>query len=57
MGDAEPGADTEHSISTTCSYYKLIVNGTTEIEIDLLNMVEIVGGVDRLAEQRTAIGL
>ncbi|WP_349616232.1 phage major tail tube protein [Azotobacter salinestris] len=57
MGDSEPGEDTEHSIVTTCSYYKLIVNGVTEIEIDLLNMVETVGGVDRLAEQRRAIGL
>lgn len=57
MGDAEAGEDTEHSITTTCSYYKLTVNGVTEIEIDLLNMVEIVGGEDRLAQQRAAIGL
>lgn len=57
MGDAEPGEDTEHSITTTCTYYKLTVNGVTEIEIDLLNMVEIVGGEDRLAQQRAAIGL
>lgn len=57
MGDAESGEDTEHSITTTCTYYKLTVNGTTEVEIDLLNMVEIVGGDDRLAEQRRAIGL
>ncbi|MNZ14597.1 Phage tail tube protein FII [compost metagenome] len=57
MGAAEPGEDTEHSITTTCSYYKLSVNGVTEIEIDILNMVEIVGGEDRLAQQRAAIGL
>ncbi|WPP47697.1 phage major tail tube protein [Pseudomonas sp. AN-1] len=57
MGDAEPGEDTEHSITTTCTYYKLSVNGVTVIEIDLLNMVEIVGGEDRLAQQRAAIGL
>lgn len=57
MGDAEPGEDTEHSIVTTCTYYKLTVSGVTEIEIDLLNMVEIVGGVDRLAGSRAAIGL
>lgn len=57
MGDAEPGEDTEHKIVSTCSYYKLVVNGVTEIEIDLLNMVEIVGGVDRLAQQRAAIGM
>lgn len=57
MGDAEAGEDTEHSITTTCSYYKLTVNGVVEIEIDLLNMVEMVGGEDRMAQQRAAIGL
>lgn len=57
MGDAEPGEDTEHSITTTCTYYKLVINGVTEIEIDILNMVEIVGGEDRLAQQRAAIGM
>lgn len=57
MGDAEPGKDTEHKIKTSCTYYKLTVNGSTEIEIDLLGMVETIGGVDRLAEQRKAIGI
>ncbi len=57
FGDAEPGEDTEHTITTTCTYYKLIVDGVEEIEIDLLGMVFKVGGVDILAEQRAAIGL
>ncbi|WP_313410582.1 phage major tail tube protein [Stutzerimonas kunmingensis] len=57
FGDAEPGEDTEHSITTTCTYYKLIIDGNVEIEIDLLNFVFIVNGEDRLAEQRAAIGL
>ncbi|MGV6473540.1 phage major tail tube protein [Azotobacter vinelandii] len=57
LGDAEPGEDTEVSLVTTCSYYKLIVDGNTEIEIDLLNMIEIVNGVDLLAAQRAAIGM
>lgn len=57
MGDAEAGEDTEHKIVTVGTYYKLVVNGNTEIEIDLLNFVEIINGVDRLAEQRKAIGL
>ena len=43
-------------MKTACSYYKLTINGATGIEIDLQNMVEIVNGVDRLAEQRRAIG-
>lgn len=57
MGDATPGEDTEHKVKTTCAYYKLTVNGVDEIEIDLLGMVFKVGGVDRLAEQRAAIGV
>lgn len=57
MGEAEPGEDTEHEITTTCSYYKLVVNGRVEIEIDLLNMIFIVDGNDLLEAQRRAIGL
>lgn len=57
LGEAQAGEDTEVSITTTCSYYKLVIDGRTEIEIDLLNMIEMVGGEDRLAEQRRAIGL
>lgn len=56
LGDAKPGDDTEFTVKTAVSYYKLIINGFTEIEIDLVNMIEIVAGVDRLAEQRRAIG-
>lgn len=57
MGDAQPGEDTEHSITTTCTYYKLIVDNEEIIEIDLLNFIEKVNGVDMLEKQRTAIGL
>ncbi|NUT88793.1 phage major tail tube protein [Pseudomonas corrugata] len=57
MGDAEPGEDTEHSITTTCSYYKLIVDNEEIIEIDLLNFIEIVNGVDLLDKQRQALGI
>ncbi|ARU88281.1 phage major tail tube protein [Pseudomonas sp. M30-35] len=57
FGDSEPGEETEHKITTTCSYYKLTVDGNTEVEIDLLNFVFMVNGEDRLAEQRKAIGL
>lgn len=57
FGDAEPGEETEHKITTTCAYYKLTVDGNTEVEIDLLNFVFLVNGEDLLAEQRKAIGL
>lgn len=57
MGEAAAGEDTEHKITTAGSYYKLIVDGETVIEIDLLNFIEIVGGEDRLAKQRAALGI
>ncbi|MDR7024236.1 phage major tail tube protein [Pseudomonas peli] len=57
MGDSAPGEDTEHSITTTCTYYKLTINGEDVIEVDLLNFIEIIDGVDMLAEQRKAIGV
>jgi P2 family phage contractile tail tube protein len=57
MGDAAPGEDTEHSITTTCTYYKLTVNSEEPIEIDIPNFIEKVNGVDMLAEQRKALGI
>ena len=57
MGDAQPGEDTEHSMTTTCSYYKLTVDGEEIIEIDLLNFVEKVNGVDMLDKHRTGMGI
>ncbi|MDO5609472.1 MAG: phage major tail tube protein [Pseudomonadota bacterium] len=57
MGTAKAGDDTEFTGKLACSYYKLTVNGTVELEFDLVNMVEIAGGVDRLTEQRRAIGI
>lgn len=57
MGEAKPGEDTEHSMKTTCSYYKLTVDGEEIIEIDLLNFVEKVNGVDMLEKHRTAMGI
>lgn len=57
MGGGKPGDDTAFKVSTTCTYYKLTVNGETVIEIDLINMVEVVNGEDLLADLRKAIGL
>lgn len=55
-GTGKVGDDTEFSVKTTASYYKLSINGRTEIEIDMVGMVFIVNGVDQLAAQRRAIG-
>lgn len=56
MGNAKAGDDTEWSIKTPCSYYKLVIDGFTEIEIDVQAGIYRVGGVDRYAEIRSAIG-
>ncbi|WP_275286920.1 phage major tail tube protein [Halomonas elongata] len=57
MGDAQSGENTEHSVTSTLSYYKLIINGSTVIEVDIPGYVFKVNGEDRLAERRAALGL
>ncbi|MFX5344501.1 phage major tail tube protein, partial [Acinetobacter baumannii] len=49
--------DTEHKVVTNCVYYKLTVNGVVEVEIDILGMKEMIGGVDRLEKQRNILGI
>lgn len=56
-GDSKIGDDTKFTVKTACSYYKETVNGEVVYEIDLLNMVWTVGGVDLLAAHRDAIGV
>lgn len=56
-GNAKAGEGTEHSYKMACSYYKLTINGTVELEIDVVNMVEEVGGADRLAAVKAALGV
>jgi hypothetical protein len=57
FGEYKQGEDTETKISTQCAYFKLTIDGKELIEVDTVNMVEIVNGVDRLAEHRSALGL
>lgn len=57
FGNAKAGDDSSFKISTTCSYYKLSINGETIIEIDMVNMIFKVNGTDLLADLRSAIGL
>ncbi|MDR7101453.1 phage major tail tube protein [Croceicoccus sp. BE223] len=56
MGGAKPGDDTEHTFKSVLSYYKLSIDGRTEIEIDMVGGVFIVDGIDRNAEIRAALG-
>ncbi|MCL2894315.1 MULTISPECIES: phage major tail tube protein [Brenneria] len=56
-GESKQGEDTETKISTQCTYYKLTIDGKEMIEIDTINMIERVNGVDTLEQHRRAIGL
>lgn len=55
MGDSKVGDDTEHKFKVPLSYYKLVVDGRTEIEIDMLSGVFLVDGIDRYADIMAAI--
>lgn len=56
-GEAKVGEDTEWDITTECVYYKESINGEVLVEIDLLNMIEMYSGVDRMEALRRAIGI
>ena len=57
FGNAKPGDKSEFKVKTAASYYKLSIDNAVVIEIDLVNMVEIVGGIDRLEAVRAALGV
>lgn len=56
-GEQKPGEAGEFKVKTACAYYKEVWNGRTEVEIDIVGMIEIVDGVDLMAEHRGALGL
>lgn len=56
-GEYKTGEDSSTTINMACTYYKEVLDGEVLVEIDLMNMVEIFGGVDRLERARKAIGL
>ncbi|MFY9328510.1 MAG: phage major tail tube protein [Georgfuchsia sp.] len=56
-GDSKAGDRTKLVTKSALTYYKLSIDGDEVIEIDILNMIEKINGVDMLAEQRKAIGL
>ena len=57
MGEQKLGEGGEFKVKTAIAYYKLTWNGETEIEINQLGMVFVVGGIDRLAPIRDAMGI
>ena len=56
-GSSKAGDTTERTYKYVLTYYKEVVDGQVELEIDLVNLVENVGGVDNLAGVRAALGI
>ena len=56
FGNQKAGDDTETSVKTIWSYYKLSIDGVAKVEIDIPNMIENVNGVDLLEKHRANIG-
>lgn len=57
FGNAKSGDDTETTVKTIWSYYKLSIDGQVVIEIDIPGVKEVVNGVDLLEKHRENIGL
>jgi P2 family phage contractile tail tube protein len=56
-GSWKPGDKATLKLSVALRYYKLTVGGEVIHEIDVPNMIRIIGGVDQLATQRANLGL
>ncbi|MAY70778.1 MAG: phage major tail tube protein [Halomonas sp.] len=57
MGEAQKGDKSDWEITTTLTYYKLVIDGENVIERDVPGYVFTVFGVDRLAQRRANLNL
>lgn len=56
-GTWKPGDKSTLKVMLTASYYKLTIDGQEVVEVDAINLVRKVGGVDQMDAIRAAIGL
>ncbi|MFN4148516.1 MAG: phage major tail tube protein [Rhodocyclaceae bacterium] len=56
-GTWKPGDKSTLKVSVAASYYKLTIDGQEVVEVDAINLVRKVGGVDQMGAIRAAIGL
>jgi Bacteriophage tail tube protein len=56
-GTWTPGQPGPLTVNLSLEYYKETHDGSVMSEIDLINMVRVIGGVDQLAAQRAALGI
>lgn len=57
QGTVKPGEKVAIKTSIAVDYYKLQHGATVVHEIDVVNMIHVVNGVDILAAQRSALGM
>ncbi|WP_186078672.1 phage major tail tube protein [Burkholderia gladioli] len=57
FGNAKSGEDTTHKVTMPLTYYKLSIDGEVIIEIDTLNAIMSIAGVDSLADVRKITGV
>lgn len=57
FGSQESGALSETKVTMQCAYIKYTLNGRTLLEVDPLNAIEIINGVDMLDQARAALGM
>lgn len=53
----KPGDKSTLKVSVAANYYKLAIDGQELVEIDAVNLMRKVGGVDQMAAIRAAIGV
>lgn len=56
-GTYKVGDNSQTKATMSCTYYKEVIDGSTIIEIDLVNMIYFVNGVDLMTAHKKAIGL
>lgn len=55
--NVKPGTPARHKLTMALDYYKLTINDRDVIEIDVLNMTQIINGVDVMARVASALGI
>ncbi|MFW5499582.1 MULTISPECIES: phage major tail tube protein [unclassified Maridesulfovibrio] len=56
-GTWKAGDDSTLKVGITLTYYKVTIAGDETIEIDTVNIIRTIGGVDQLASERDALGI
>lgn len=56
-GQWQAGQNSQMTVAVNCNRYSEVIDGETVVDIDVLNMTRVIGGIDQLAEQRAALGV